>query len=187
MRIILASQSKIRKRGLDLLGLQYETIPSGIDEKAIRDPDPLKMAQKLSEAKAKAVGSQHEGLIIASDAFLVLQGKILEKPETLDEAHQMLNTLSGSTYKFITGLAVYHSQSNQMHSTVAACEIRFRNLSREEIKEYISRHPVLTYAGAHDGDGVARFSEAIQGNYNFFAALPMDKLIDFLRKFNINV
>lgn len=56
MKIILASQSLIRKRALDLLGLTYETIPSNIDEKAIRDPNPLKMAQRLSEAKAYTVG-----------------------------------------------------------------------------------------------------------------------------------
>ena len=60
MRIILASQSHIRKRALDLLNLEYDTIPSNIDEKAIRDPDPLQMAQKLSEAKAKAVGETNK-------------------------------------------------------------------------------------------------------------------------------
>lgn len=187
MRIILASQSKIRKRALDLLGLKYEVIPSGIDEKLIRDPDPLKMAQKLSEAKARSVGGQHQGLIIASDAFLVFQGKILEKPESLDEAHHMLKSLSASNYTFITGLAVYNSKAEQMHSAVATCNIHWRKLTDEEIHDYAARNPVLTFAGAHDGDGVVRFSEKIEGNYNFFGALPMNKLIEFLRKYDVKV
>lgn len=187
MNIILASQSQIRKRALELLSLKYETIPSNIDEKAIRHPDPLTMAQILSEAKARAVGQSHRGIIIASDAFLVFQGKILEKPQDLDEAYTMLKSLSGNSYTFVTGLAVYNSHTDHMLSSRATCEITLRPLSDEEIKDYIAKNTVLKFAGAHDTDGVLRFSEKVDGNCNFFSALPMNQLIEFLRLNGVSV
>jgi septum formation protein len=181
MKIILASQSQIRKRALDLLGLTYETIPSNIDEKAIRDPDPLKMAQRLSEAKAYAIGEKHQGVVIASDAFLVFHGRVLEKPNDLKEAHEMLHSLSGDHYDFITGIAVYNTNNKKMLSSVETCKIFMRQLSETEISDYIKRNPVLKFAGGHDTDGVVRFSEKVEGNCNFFTAIPMNKLIEFLQ------
>ncbi|MDP1836402.1 MAG: Maf family protein [Chlamydiales bacterium] len=83
MKLILASQSLIRRRALDLLGLKYEVLPADIDEKAIQDPDPLLRAKKLSEEKAKTIGKQKQGLIIASDAFLMFNETCLEKPQDL--------------------------------------------------------------------------------------------------------
>jgi septum formation protein len=55
MRIVLASESQSRKRALDILGLAYETCPSGLDEKSIRDSDPIALVRKLAEAKARKV------------------------------------------------------------------------------------------------------------------------------------
>ncbi len=74
-RIILASQSKIRKRALEILGISYECIPANIDEKAMRDANPITMAIMISEAKAHAVSSKEDGIIIASDAFWFLMKK----------------------------------------------------------------------------------------------------------------
>lgn len=187
MKIILASQSSFRKKALDILGLQYEVIPSNIDEKSIRDPDPFKMAQKLSEAKAKAVGLQHQGLIIASDTFLVWRGKIFEKPQHLQEAYEMLSSLSGTNYTLVTGIAVYSSKTGLMHSSTEACEVYLRKLSDLEIKDYINRNSVLKFAGAHDTDGIVRFSEKVEGNCNFVTAIPMNKLIEFLQLHGVQV
>lgn len=187
MKIILASQSLVRRRALDLLGLTYETIPSNIDEKAIRDLDPLKMAQRLSEAKASSIAQKHQGIIIASDAFLVFQGKILEKPNDLQEAYGMLHSLSGSHYDFITGIAVYNTATKKMLSSVETCKIYFRQLSKEEIADYIERSSVLQFAGGHDTDGVVRFSEKVEGNCNFCTAIPMNKLVEFLQLQGVNI
>jgi predicted house-cleaning NTP pyrophosphatase (Maf/HAM1 superfamily) len=74
--LILASQSTIRQRALNLLGLEYQCIPSYIDEKAIRDPDPYQMALRLSDAKAREVGKTHNGIIIAGCAFQLLLKEI---------------------------------------------------------------------------------------------------------------
>lgn len=188
MRLILASQSEHRKRGLNLLGLNYEIFPSHFDEKSIRDPDPFKLAKKLSEAKALTIGKIiPDAVIIASDAFVVHKGTIMEKPYSLDEALSMIQSLSGQNYEFITGLAVLNSQSNKILSTVEACSIKFRMLQDREIKDYISRSTVMKFAGGHDTDGVLRFAETINGNYNFGAGLPMNRLVEYLRELGVSV
>jgi septum formation protein len=185
--IILGSQSLIRQRALNLLGLSFICIPSHIDEKAIRDPDPLKMAVKISEAKALEIAKNHQGIIISGDAFLVHKGKILEKPHSLDEARSMIKSLSGSTYQFVTALVVFNTYTQRLDKAVEVCSVTFRDLIDEEIEDYITKKDVLKYAGAHETDGAVRFSKHVEGNFNLITALPMDKLIEFLRNNEIQV
>lgn len=66
MRIVLASESQFRKRAMDLLGLPYETRPSHVDEKAIRDDDPARLTRKLAEAKAHKIAAECPDAIIVS-------------------------------------------------------------------------------------------------------------------------
>ncbi len=185
--IILASQSAIRQKALNLLGLQYQCIPSHIDEKAIRDPDPYNMAVRIAEAKAREIGKSNQGIIVSGDAFLLHAGKVMEKPASVDEARAMLKDLSGSTYTFITSLVVYNTFTQQMDKTVESCSIQFRDLSNEEIEDYISKYPVTKFAGAHETEGAVRFAVKIEGNPNIFTALPMDKLTLFLRKNGVKI
>ena len=179
-RIILASQSEIRKRALNILGLSYECIPANIDEKAIRDIDPIKMALLISEAKAYEIAKKEDGIIIAGDAFLVFQGKVLEKPSSLEEAYTMLNTLSGNKYSFVTGLAVYDTLTQKMRSSTAICDIYLRQIRDHEIVDYCRRYPVLKFAGAHESDGVIRFAERIEGSCINETAISVKDLILFL-------
>jgi len=72
MRIVLASESASRRRALDILGLKYEVRPSRIDEKAIREDDPQKLARKLSEAKAHTVAQTTPDAIIIAASGLPL-------------------------------------------------------------------------------------------------------------------
>lgn len=179
-RIILASQSQARKKAMVLLGLKYECIPAHINEKEIRDRDPIKMAQLISEAKALSIAQKENGIIIAGDAFLVFEGKVLEKPLSLQEAHGMLQSLSGNMHTFITSLSVYEAGTKRMRSVATHCNIYFREISNAEIEFYCSRYPVLTLAGAYETDGVALFSSKVEGSCNFFTALPMKELVEFL-------
>src|SRR5215469_4678819 len=97
MKIVLASESPFRKRALDMLGLAYEISPSRIDEKAIRDDDPAELTRKLAEAKAyKVAGQWQNALIVSGDAVAVKNGRIYEKPASLEQAAQFLKELSNS-------------------------------------------------------------------------------------------
>ena len=188
MRLVLASESQSRKRALDLLGLTYEIHPSAIDEKSIRDPDPAALTQTLAETKARHVASSFDdAVVIAGDAVVAKNGRIFEKPRSEAEAAQFLQELSGSTFRFVTSLAVFRSGTNKMLSTVETSEIRFRDLSDREIHHYIASYPVLRFAGAFEGDGVLRFAESVSGSYNFVTALPVSRLAVFLREQGVSV
>jgi len=188
MRIILASQSLFRKHALDVLGLKYETIPSNIVESTIRHEDPNELAQLLSKTKAQKIGEENpDSIIIAADLFVVHNKEITEKPRDENHAKEMLKSLSGKTFEIVTGLAVYNSKTKIMRSTSEVYRVKFRDLSDFEIKDYVSRFPAVKCAGAFEADGLLRFAEYIEGNYNFKTAIPVNKLILFLRENGINV
>lgn len=188
MRIILASESPFRKRALDLLGLPYEICPSRIDEKAIRDSNPAELTRKLAEAKARAIATQHpDAIIISGDAVAAKNGSILEKPRDHEEAAEFLKELSGGEFQFVTSLAVLNASTGKMLSTVEVSNIVFRPLLEAEIRTYISKYDVLSYAGAFESDAVLLFAERISGSYNFVTALPVSRLIVLLREQGIPV
>ncbi|HKM99731.1 MAG TPA: Maf family nucleotide pyrophosphatase [Candidatus Binataceae bacterium] len=188
MRIVLASESISRKRALDLIGLRYEVCPSAIDEKAIRDSDPAALTRKLAEAKAWKVAPDFpDAVIISGDAVVAKGGRIYEKPRDLEQAAEFLKELSGGELEFVTSLAVLRFDNRKMLSTVEVSQILFRPLTGREIRDYISSYPVLKCAGAFEGDGVLRFAERISGSYNFLTAIPVSRLIVFLREQGVEI
>jgi len=188
MRIILASQSPYRQHALDVLGLDYETIPSHVDESAIRHDNPGELAQLLSNAKAEKVAEENpNSLIIGADLFVVHNNKILEKPHDEAEAKEMLLSLSANTFEIVTGLVVYNAATKKLLSSADVCRVRFRELSDFEIDDYIKRFPVVNFAAAFESDGLLRFAEHIEGSYNFRTAIPVDKLVLFLRENGVEV
>jgi septum formation protein len=188
VKLILASESASRKRAMDLLGVPYEVCPASIDEKSIRDPDPAALTKKLAEAKARKVAESFENaVVVAGDAVVHKAGRIFEKPRGMEDAIEFLQELSGSAFEFVTSIAVLRSDTEAMLSSVDSSEIRFRPLIDREIRDYVSRHPVLQYAGAFDGDGVLRFAESIAGSCNIFTAMPVSKLALFLREQGLEV
>jgi septum formation protein len=183
MRIVLASESPSRKRALDLIGVNYDVCPSAIDEKAIRDSDPAALTRRLAEAKARKVAEIcPDALIVAGDAVVAKDGRIYEKPRDLDEAAQFLRELSGGTLEFVTSLSVLNAATGRMLSTVEVSQLSFRPLTDREIHAYVQTHPVLRCAGAFDDHGVLRFAVRISGSYNFLTAIPISRLIVFLRE-----
>ncbi|MEK6823313.1 MAG: Maf family nucleotide pyrophosphatase [Nanoarchaeota archaeon] len=188
MRIILASESAARKHGMDVLGVPYEVMPASLDEKAIRDPDPHAMAQKLAVAKAKAISEkERDAIVIAADLFVVHDEKIIEKPLDVAEAKRMLRTLSGATHEMVSGLAVYDPKKKKMHATSITCKVTFRTLTDHEIDDYVTNHHVTRYAAGFEHDGLLRFATHIEGGYIFRTGMPIDHLILFLRECGVKV
>jgi len=188
MKIVLASESRFRRRALDMLGLSYEICPSGIDEKAIQATTAGDLTRKLAEAKALEVANRYgDAIVVSGDAVAAKGDRIFEKPRTLDEALQFLKELSGSEFQFVTALAVVNSSSRKMLSTVETADIVFRQLLDREIQAYISQYPVLSFAGAFESDAVLRFADRISGSYNFVTAIPISRLTMFLRQQGVEV
>src|SRR5689334_11052576 len=188
MKIVLASESQFRRRALDLLGLAYEVRPSGIDESTIRDSNPADLTRKLAEAKARKVANEcPDAVVVSGDAIVSKGDRIYEKPRSKSEAARFLRELSGSQFQFVTALTVFHSATAKMLSTVETSDISFRPLVDREIETYIGTYDVLRYAGAFESDAVLRFGERISGSYNFVTALPVSRLIVFLREQGVEI
>jgi septum formation protein len=173
---------------MDLVGLAYETCPANIDEKAIRDANPAELTRKLAEAKARKVAAERpDAVIVSGDAVVAKGAKLYEKPRDLDEAAQFLRELSGSEFQFVTSLAVLDAPTGRILSAVEASVITFRDLVEHEIQAYIQKYEVLRYAGAFESDAVLKFAEKISGSYNFVTALPVSRLIVFLRAQGVQI
>lgn len=173
---------------MDILGVAYEIFPSHIDEKAIRDPDPFVLTKKLAEAKARKIaGSFPNAIVISGDAVVARDGRLYEKPGDLDEALAFLRDFSGTSFHFITSLAIIRTGDGKMLSTVEASEIHFRQLLEREIRDYVGRYPVLHCAGAFEGDGVLRFAEHVSGSCNVVTGMPLSTLALFLRELGVEV
>lgn len=188
MKLILASQSFIRKKAMDMLGTPYEVIHSNFDEASVKESDPWCRAQRLAEEKAKVVGEDNkEALVIGSDAFMHRDGKLFEKPCSTMEAKEMLLSLSGTEFEFITGLAVYHGKEDVMLSAVDTCRITFRELNTSEIEAYVYSHPVLKCAGGFDVEGALCFSERVEGSPTITSGMSICRLVQFLQQFEVDV
>lgn len=188
MRIVLASESASRRRALEILGLNYEVHPSRIDEKAIREPEPQKLALRLSEAKAhKVAETVHNAIIIAGDAVVTKAGRIYEKPVDAAEATEFLSSFSGDTVEFVTAITVMSTNTASFSTAVQRSEILFRKLQAAEIADYVRRYEVTRFAGAFDGDGVIRFADRVSGSFNFATGLALNDLVTLLRKHDVEV
>ncbi|MEF8798307.1 MAG: Maf family nucleotide pyrophosphatase [Candidatus Bipolaricaulota bacterium] len=184
MNVVLASGSKFRRQALDLLEIDYDVIPSEIDEKTIRHDDPETLARKLAEAKAEDVGKSLNGdnLVIAGDLFILFQGSIYEKPETEEEAIEMLKAYSGEKLEIISGVSILNTETHELKSALGHSEIAFRDISNNEIEKYVSNYPVRDFAGAFEKEGVQKFSKEVHGDLSFLTGIPLNKLIQLLRE-----
>lgn len=188
MKIVLASESPFRKRALDLIGLPYESRPSRIDEKAIRDSDPAQLTRKLAEAKAHKIAEEcPDAMIVSGDAVAAKGSRIFEKPRDKNEPADFLKEFSGSQFQFVTSIAVLNSRTRRMLSTVETSDIFFRPLLDREIQQYVNKYDVLNYAGAFENDAVLLFADRIAGSYNLGTALPPSRLIVLLREQGVDV
>jgi septum formation protein len=106
--------------------LTYEVCPSRIDEKAIRDDDPVKLTQRLAEAKAWKVAEEWpEAIIVSGDAVVSQNGHIYEKPRDRQEAVEFLRVLSGVHFHFVTALTILNSENGRKLSAVELQKFHF--------------------------------------------------------------
>lgn len=183
-RIILASQSKQRLNLLRTLPLPIEVIPANINEQAIPFTDQYDKAEKIALAKAQKVASnQPDAIIIAADTFCYLEGRILEKPKSLEEAKDMLRFQSGKKIEVLTGYAFLDTKLNLQKSGCEKVLVEMRPLSAAEIESYVANEPVLTWSAAFSPayDSGMALIKSIDGNLTAFShGLPIDLLMNFL-------
>ncbi len=181
----MASQSNARKLLFSSLGIPFVTMPANIDEKAIRDSNLSLRAEKLAKAKALKISQDTDDIIISADTFSEIEGKVLEKPQSIDDACQMLSFASEKSGINYTGFCYIDKEHNINYSTVVATKYEFRKLYPQEIEEYVKLFPVTEWAAgfALIEPYINTFVSKIEGSYTALAyGLPTEILIPLLKK-----
>ncbi|AGB41896.1 MAF protein [Halobacteroides halobius DSM 5150] len=183
-KIVLASSSPRRKRLLDQLDIDFIVAPSNIDETKVEADNPKDLVQKLSYLKAKDIACKKDGVIIGADTIVELEDKVLEKPVNIDSAYKMLNNLSGTTHRVLTGVTII--ADNQSLTDYKTTDVTLRRLSNKEIKDYIATGEPMDKAGGYGIQSKgAIFVEKIEGSFYNVVGLPLTKLVQMLQELGI--
>ncbi|UAL42242.1 Maf-like protein [Shewanella inventionis] len=192
--LILASTSPFRQQLMQKLMCPFDCVSPDIDESAQINETATALVQRLAEQKAKAgaqlaVNIDTPQLIIGSDQVAVINGQIIGKPHTVDNAIAQLTAASGQSITFYTGLAVYNSTTEQMLSCVEPFIVHFKPLSQAQIQYYIDTEQPLNCAGSFksEGLGIALFSRLEGNDPNTLIGLPLIKLIELLQMHGMDV
>ncbi len=190
MDIILASASPRRKEILGNTNLKFEVIKSDIDEVILPEESPYQVVMRLAYEKSIDIASYNKNkLIIGADTIVCLDNMILGKPKNELDAIDMIKKLSGRTHQVITGISLINLDANKKIIDYVVSNVKFKNLSHEDVMDYIQTNESLDKAGAYGIQGYgALLVEEIQGDYFNIVGLPISKLSDLLKKhFSINL
>ena len=179
--LILASASPRRRELLNLLGLPFTVRPVKIDETLDPALPPMEAVGRLSARKARAQLRRTGEVFLAADTVVVLNGKILGKPRSPEEAAGMLRALAGQEHLVMTGLTVASDWGTETVTEVTA--VRFRDLTDREIAAYVATGEPMDKAGAYGiQGGGAIFVTGIAGDYYNVVGLPLCRLYGVLRR-----
>ena len=188
-KIILASTSSRRKHLLKRLGLDFEVVPSEVDERFNPRLKPRHQVEELALQKAEAVAKKFEGaIIIGADTLVAIGDEILGKPKDEQDAKRMLKKLRGRQHVIVTGFVLIDTAAKRTIVKSVETKVWFRKISPQEIASYIEKDRPLDKAGAYAlQDRGATFVEKIEGDYAGGVGLPLFTLAKELKKFGINI
>lgn len=188
-KIILASTSPRRRKLLKKYVKNLQVIPPKISEDKIKEMDPRRRVLKAAVMKAESILNEvKEGIVIAADTIIELDGKAIGKPRNLKEAKEILLKLTGRKHKVVTGIIVIECKEKKRITAIVETEVYMKKLSEEEIEAYIKTGEPLGKAGAYAIQELgAVLIERINGCFYNVVGLPIPKLYEMLKKVNINL
>jgi septum formation protein len=199
-KLVLASSSVYRKALLERLQLPFDCYSPNIDESLLQGESGYQLAQRLSLQKAQAVGAKFpDSIIIGSDQVAELvapnkqntngsqQNRILGKPGNHSQAVNQLTAQSGQRVLFHTGLAVIYQGVEK--SIVNTTEVAFRELTLDQIENYLCREKPYDCAGSFKAEslGVSLFRAVNSNDPTSLIGLPLIELCNLLAEFDIEV
>lgn len=182
-RLILASGSPRRHKLLSEAGVEFAVIESGAAEIALDGEAAEDFALRMAREKAATVSAKAPGdFVLAADTVVELDGHILGKPESPEQAHTMLRRLSGRTHTVVTAFALARDCA-VLESAPTRSRVKFRELSDDEVRAYVASGAPFDKAGAYgiQGDG-AGFIARLEGSYSNVMGLPVEEVLAALRR-----
>jgi septum formation protein len=153
--LILASTSIYRRELLERLRLPFDIVPPDVDETPMPGETPRQLACRLAMAKARAVAARHpQAVVIGSDQVADLNGQALGKPLVHAVAIQQLQRMRGQTVVFQTAVAVVCQERDFAQMDLAQVTVRFRDLTDDEIEDYLQAEQAYDCAGSARSEGL---------------------------------
>jgi len=182
--LILASKSPRRRYLLEKAGLKFTVIPSKVDENSVILSAPDTYVKSLAEAKAGDVSNRYpDSWVIGADTIVFVDGTILGKPASVDEARAMLKRLSAKTHQVLTGYCICRKTDGRFISECVTTDVSFKKLSATEIDWYIQSGEPFDKAGAYAIQGIGTFLvKRINGSYTNVVGLPVCEVLEYLIK-----
>ena len=190
-KIILASKSGVRKQILDKNNIICEVIPSNIDEEEVKKlllgekATPERISKNLAEIKANAISiKQNNHLVLGADSVIDLNGELISKPKSRDDAFNILKKLNGKKHYLISSVCISKNGSAIWNYTDAST-LTMKQLNFNEIKSYLEKikDKELYAYGVYqiEAGGRSLFSKII-GDENSIMGLPIKKIKEYLNK-----
>jgi len=188
-KIVLASKSKVRKEILDKNNIESDVIPSNVDEDIVKESlikekaTPEIISKNLAELKANKVSMKKiDEIVLGADSVIDLNGELISKPETREEAMKILKKLNGKSHFLISSVCVSKNGSMIWNHTDKA-KLSMKNLSDDELKNYLSKIPDETlYAyNVYQIEGIGRnLFTSIEGDEDTIMGLPVKKIKEYI-------
>ena len=190
-KIILASKSKVRKEILDKHNIFCEVKPSNVDEDVIKkslineSASPEIISKNLAELKANKVSlSQKDLMVLGADSVIDLDGELISKPESREEALIILKKLNGKKHSLISSVCISKNGSMIWNYTDKA-ELTMKNFSEDDLKNYLSKisdEALYAYNVYQiEAEGKNLFLK-IEGNKDTIMGLPIKEIKEYLEK-----
>ena len=189
--IILASKSGIRKKILNQNGINCEVIPANVDEDIVKESllkekaTPKIISKNLAELKANKISKKKNNhLVLGADSVIDLNGELISKPKSRNEAFTILNKLNGQRHQLISSVCISKNGAMIWNFTDSST-LTMKQLNPDEIKSYLLkiRDKELYAYGVYqiEADGRSLFSK-IEGNEDTIMGLPMKQIKEYLSK-----
>ena len=188
-KIILASKSKVRKDILDKNNIASIVKPSNVDEDVVKvalikeRATPEIISKNLAELKANKVSIKNEDqMVLGADSVIDIDGELISKPESREEAMTILRKLNGKSHFLISSVCISKNGSMIWNYTDKAT-LKMKNFSDSELKEYLSKisdENLYAYNVYQiEGEGRNLFS-SIEGDEDTIMGLPIKKIKEYL-------
>jgi septum formation protein len=193
--LVLASASPRRKELLSLLVKEFEVLPADIDETPMYQENAEDYVVRMAIEKASSAALKYRqqadfdmsAIFIASDTSVVIDGRILGKPASLEDSLSMLRLLSGRSHKVITSLCFSNLQHEHIATKLVVSDVLFREISNVEIEQYWKTGEPQDKAGSYAVQGLgAIFVRSISGSYSAVVGLPLYETAQLLAQFGIH-
>ena len=189
LKIILASQSKVRKKILDQYNILNEAKPSNVDEDIVKssllkeNASPELISKNLAELKANKIsGKFNDNLVLGADSVIDLDGELISKPNNREEALEILKKLNGKRHNLISSVCISKNGSMIWNHTDKAI-LTMKKMREDELKSYLAKvsdEALYAYNVYQiEGEGRNLFS-SIEGNENTIMGLPVEKIKKYL-------